>query len=347
VNRRQLAWRAGMTVLFLIIGWRIYIALGAQLRELSWEDFRHYKPAAAPLAFSVLLLVTANVLHAFLWRRISVDLGSPAPNARATLHIYFVSSLSRYVVKLGQMAGLAVLAAKFGMAAGRATAAALLGQLVFMIVGFLFVSLAAGLGEALCDGCNLPGLRTAMPSLPFDPAIIGVLLALGTVAAIWILVATAAGHRLRDWIVGRFHGRTGEKLHTAFRVIDEARPADAAVWTTGYAASWLLLAGAFAMYVRAFVPIGPGHVVWVGGVAAASYLLGYFSPTPAGLGAREGIMILLLKALMPLPAAVVIAVLSRFWFTAGEVLPLLLIPISGKPAVAPASAAAAGSGAAR
>jgi hypothetical protein len=226
------------------------------------------------------------------------------------------------------MAGLAVLAARFGMAPGKATAAALLGQLVFMITGFLLVSAA------------IPGARAALPALPVDPAVIGLLLAAATVALIWVFIGTRFGHDARNWIADRFGERTATRLRTAFAIIDQARPRHAALWTAGYAVSWIVLAVAFTLYVAAFIPIGAHLIRYVGGIAAASYLLGYFSPAPAGFGAREIIMILFLDAIMPLQAATVIAILSRLWFTAGEVLPLLLIPLSGRTATVSAPAAA-------
>jgi hypothetical protein len=48
----------------------------------------------------------------------------------------------------------------------------------------------------------------------------------------------------------------------------------------------------------------------------------------AGLGIREGVMLVLLGQVMPGPAALVISVLSRLWFTTAEVLPLALIPLT-------------------
>lgn len=319
---KRSAWRIGMVLLFVVAAWKIYTIIQPQMKNLEWHDFTMWQPSAAPLAVSVLLIVIANITHAILWRRIAIDLGSPAPNARATLHIYFVSSISRYVVKLGQMAGLAVLAGRFGMAAGRATAAALLGQLIFMSTGFLFISAV------------IPGVRRYFPRLPFDPAWIGAGLAIATVAGVWIMVGTPIGHRVRHALLRRVQGRLAERLESAFRMVDEARPRDAAIWVLGYTASWVILAVAFAVFVTAFYPPGAHEMRFVGGVAVASYLLAYFSPTPAGIGLREGIMVLLLQLTgMPIAAATVIAILSRVWFMAGELLPLLLIPFSGKSLV--------------
>jgi glycosyltransferase 2 family protein len=67
---------------------------------------------------------------------------------------------------------------------------------------------------------------------------------------------------------------------------------------------------------------------YVGGTVAAAYLVGYlFVIVPAGIGVREGAMLLLLQQAMPQAgAAIVISVLSRVWFTAAELVPLALLP---------------------
>jgi hypothetical protein len=65
---------------------------------------------------------------------------------------------------------------------------------------------------------------------------------------------------------------------------------------------------------------------------AASYLGGYLAIfAPAGAGVREGVMGLLLTQVAPPPAAIVIAVASRIWFTATELIVLLVIPFLRRP----------------
>src|SRR5690606_22669959 len=85
---------------------------------------------------------------------------------------------------------------------------------------------------------------------------------------------------------------------------------------------------AFALFAGAFHP--PSLEAWryLAGTVAASYLIGYiFFILPAGAGAREGAMFLLLQQVMPVGAAVVVIILSRVWFTAAEIAPLALLPV--------------------
>ena len=59
----------------------------------------------------------------------------------------------------------------------------------------------------------------------------------------------------------------------------------------------------------------------ISGIAALSYLFGLAVPiAPAGLGAREGLMTLLLSTMMPAPAAAVTSVLFRVVSIAAEML---------------------------
>jgi hypothetical protein len=79
---------------------------------------------AVPLAASFTLLVGVYIAHALLWRRIMSDLQIARPTVRATLRVYFLASLGRYLPgKVWQLAGLAVLAGRAGMPAGSAAAA--------------------------------------------------------------------------------------------------------------------------------------------------------------------------------------------------------------------------------
>lgn len=319
-------WRAGMFALLITAGWKIYHRVAP---DIHLDQLQSYSPAIAPLVISVLLIAIANILHAILWRRIAVDLGSPAPNARATLHIYFVSSLSKYLMPLGQVAGLAVVSARFGMAAGRAAASAAIGQLVFLTTGLLFM------------GVTMPGVGKAL-KWPIHPAVVGLIIAVAAIAGVWLVIGSGAGSRARHAILARMKGRMAERLANAFSMLDQARPRDAMMWAAGYLASWLIVGAGFALFVSAFTPIRGSQVLFACGIAAGSFVAGYISPVMAGLGVRELAMGLLLTILLNNPTlATLIAVSSRLWFMSGELLPLLLIPLSGTAHVTPAAPAPA------
>lgn len=327
--RRALV-RLGQGVLLALIAWGIYRVLAPEVGQLSREDLTRWRPAALPLVSSFVMLVLFYIGHAFIWRRIMSDLGVGRPPAGTTLRIYFLASLGRYVPgKLWALAGLAVLAGRAGLPPGAAAAAQVLGQFGFLATGMLFLGLTlpewpAALGEGAANG--------AAATLPLT---IGASMLVLAGATVWLLVATPLGHGFRERLAAALGERAGERLRGAFALADRVRPVDAALWAGAYALSWVVLGLAFAMFVAAFEPATAAHTRYVAGTVAAAYLVGYlFIVVPAGIGVREGAMVLLLAQVMPHPAgALVVSALSRVWFTVAELVPLALLPALPGPSV--------------
>jgi uncharacterized membrane protein YbhN (UPF0104 family) len=86
-----------------------------------------------------------------------------------------------------------------------------------------------------------------------------------------------------------------------------------------YTLVWIF--GSFGLFAAA-QSVYPLEVAWLpamGGIAAASYVAGLAVPfAPAGIGAREGLMTLLLSTMMPAPAAAVASVLYRLMSISAE-----------------------------
>jgi len=312
VNSKRRLWRLGQVAILVAVLFGLYRVLAPELRALSWEDLQTWKPDTGRLALSLVALLGVYLMHAFLWRRIVVDLQVGRPDARTTLRVYFVANLGRYIPgKLWQVAGLAVLASRAGIAPGGATAAALLGQFGFLATGMLFVAVVL---PDWVSGVALYGLGFVLVS---------------AAGGIWLLTATPAGHRARAWLRARLGERAGRGLGKALDLAERMRPVDAIAWGVGYGLSWVLLGVAFSLFATAFVPAAAAHSKLLAGTVAASYLAGYLVLiAPAGLGVREGAMTALLSSIpgFPLAAAVVVAILSRVWFTVGELLPLAFVP---------------------
>src|SRR5688500_2536248 len=133
MTRRRWAFFALQVVLLVLIAWFVYRRLAPELGALSRQDLTRYRPALAPLVVSTVLILSVNLLHALIWRRVTAVLGGKPVPLRAGMHAYFVSSLGRYLPgKVWQIAGLAILAQRAGISPVAATAASLLGQLAFM-----------------------------------------------------------------------------------------------------------------------------------------------------------------------------------------------------------------------
>jgi glycosyltransferase 2 family protein len=322
---RTLRIRALQVAILAAVGWGIYRLLAPDLRRLEWADVTRWRPEPLPLAASFVLLVAVYVAHALLWRRIMTDLGIGHPARSTTLRVYFLASLGRYLPgKLWQLAGLAVLSARAGLPPGRATAAAILGQFGFLTTGLLFL------------GITLPEWRVAfgMDAPATLPLALAAALLAGGGGLLWVLVATPAGHGVRERLGAAMGGRGGDGIRAAFDLADRVRPGNAAVWAAGYALSWVALGVAFTLFVGAFHPAAGAAPRFVAGTVAAAYLMGYlFVVMPAGIGVREGAMLVLLQQVAPEPgAALVVTVLSRAWFTAAELAPLAFLPWLGEGA---------------
>jgi len=86
-----------------------------------------------------------------------------------------------------------------------------------------------------------------------------------------------------------------------------------------YILSVALVGMAFFVFVSALYPVSISLLPHLTGSLAASVVLGFLVPlVPNGWGVREGILTFLLAQILPVPVSIVIAMVSRIWFTTGE-----------------------------
>lgn len=312
MTARTMAWRILQVVLLAAVAWGLYRVVAADIEGVGLAELLRWRPAAAPLAASFVLLLGVYVAHAAMWRKILADLHVAAPDARTTIRLYFLASLGRYIPgRLWQLAGMAVLANQAGIPPGRAAGALILGNVAFLTTGLLFL------------GLTLPGLVTG------GAVWIAAAVLLCAAVAVWAFMTAPAARPARAAFLGLTgSGRAAERLSAAFSLADRIRPHQALTWATAYALTWVVLAAAFTLFAAAFAPGSHAAARHLGGTVAASYLLGFVAIfAPAGLLVRELTMTALLAEVMPPPAALVVAVASRIWFTAAELLPLALVPV--------------------
>lgn len=275
---------------------------------MRWSELADYSPSVPMLTLSLVLVVCMYIMHAFLWRHLSERLGGRRLSARDTIYIYFISGLGRYLPgKLWQVAGMAVLAQRAGLPAVIATAASIVAQLAFITSGLILLAIL---------------LPTEYGLAPILSALL--LVAVGIV--LLLLGNTKSGRELRHKLLQRL----GQRIAEAGALLDRISGRQAAGWTLAYGFTWIVLGGAFALFVSAFGAAGEARVSYLMGTAAASYVIGYLVFTPAGIGGRELAMVVLLESVMRPEPALLIAAASRLWFTAGELLPLLAVPLLGR-----------------
>ena len=300
--------RVGQLLLVVAVSYGIVRALAPEVGRISLQDLQQWRPNILLALAATVMLLAVYLIHCYLWRHITYRLSGVKPGIKAALRIYFLASLGRYIPgKLWQLAGLVVLAQKAGVPPIAASAALLAAQFAFLTSGLLYLALL------------LPGWGGKAP-------IVGaaVMLAAGA-GGFFVFTATRIGHNARAWLTRRF----GERFGNALMLLDRIVWRDALTWWLAYAFSWALLGASFVVFVAAFAPVQPTQYLHVAGIVAAAYLFGYVAFFSfAGLGIREAVMLGLLNQVVPAPAALVVSVGSRLWFTAAELLPLAFIPIA-------------------
>ena len=105
----------------------------------------------------------------------------------------------------------------------------------------------------------------------------------------------------------------------------DIRAKDVIIYVLFYSASWLLFGLAFLIFVKSMAPASFHLYPTLTGAFAFSLNVGFLAVfTPGGIGVREGVLVLLLSSLFPLPVSTLISLLSRLWMTAGELLCFLV-----------------------
>jgi uncharacterized membrane protein YbhN (UPF0104 family) len=89
----------------------------------------------------------------------------------------------------------------------------------------------------------------------------------------------------------------------------------------GYVAVWLIYGGSVYLLTASVYPVSLDALPTLTGMYALAWVLGFLSfITPSGLGVREGILSYMLSFVVPVPVAMLLALLLRVWMTAGELL---------------------------
>jgi glycosyltransferase 2 family protein len=200
--------------------------------------------------------------------------------------IWFLSNLARYVPgNVWSYVGAVELARREGVA--RRTTLAVMALTQVLSVG---VAVLAGLPVLLAERARLG-----------RPALLGAL-----VVAVGAVLAALFRRQL---------------LALARRRLPDLDPADVTpsagtvvLLVVGYAVYWAVTGLAFAALVASLAPLAAGDIPLVMAAYAAAYAAGFLALlTPAGLGIREGVLVVALAPVLPAGPALVVALVSRLW----------------------------------
>jgi glycosyltransferase 2 family protein len=258
------------------------------------------------LAASVVALTAVLAWGVVVWKLVLDRFDHPPIPLRQLLRIWYLSNLARYVPgKIWQFVG----AAELARLAGLSRAVVLTSMVVH--VGFSLLSAAVVSSLVLIP----TGLPDGVP-----------VAALGALAALSLLLVHPALLNRALLILARVLKRDVLRWRGRWR--------DGILLLGLSVVSWILYGGAFWLFILAVVGVDPASVLPLAGVNALSFLAGYLVfLAPAGLGAREGVMAVLLRPFAPVAVAAVVAVLSRLWTVAAELLgaAIVLMLVGAEP----------------
>lgn len=262
-----------------------------------WEELQAYQwQVSLPLLLlSIPLLLAVFAFGVFVWGRVLARFhGGGAPLA-SLLRIWFLSGIAKYIPgKVWQFVAAAGLARRAGLAP-----VVLLSSLA-VYMGFGLVS--AGVASAV-----------TLPLGAVDPRLGVAWLAPAALLAAPLLVHPSV---------------IGFGLRLVPRVLHETVLAWRGGWLDGVwllalsLVYWALYAVPFWLFVDAVVDLPLRVLPLLAGINAISFLIGYlFFLVPAGLGVREAVITTLLAPVVGgAGAAAVIALASRLWIIAAELL---------------------------
>lgn len=273
--------------------WRSFT--NPELAQFEW----HFRPLPIGLGLSILL--TASAMTAVLWLAIYRGLGGRV-ETRDALRVFLVTNIGKYLPgKVMHAAGRVALLQERGQAASIGVtsvlvelALSLLGAALLSIISIPILLREQGLAEQLAPIGWLSYLALPVGLVGLHPRVMGLLLRIAS---------------------KRLPGRSVELCTDLppYRTI--------LLLLIGYVLTWFTMSVALFATAHTVYPLDWSWLPAVSGIAALSYLFGLAVPfAPAGLGAREGLMTLLLATMMPPPAAAVTSVLFRIVSISAEML---------------------------
>lgn len=299
-------------MLTVAVTWFIVDRVGLNLSALRGLGAAAWTPEPLLFTAATALLLAAYLVSAGLWGLIVRELGGPSIPNGVAVRLFMIANLGRYLPgKVWQIAGLAALAKGRGVPAITATGAAVLGQGIALVAAS-----AVGMGAFLTG-----------PEEYRRWGIVGSVL-VGT------LIVLVSLPRVFAWLAGLWFRLSRTEPQESLAAVHGLR------WLGLYVLNWAMYALAFWVLSRS---LGlNGGIVPVASAFAAAYVLGYAMVfAPAGLGPREGFLIMFLTPHLGATSSGVIAVVARLWTTLVELVPAAFFWIrhvsDAKPVADPAT----------
>jgi hypothetical protein len=265
---------------------------------MSWEQLRGLTiqplPALAALLFGMIALTN----NALCWRGILARLHHQL-DIKTAFRIWFFSQLVRYAPgNVWHLFGRVYLSQQVGIKP-QPTSLSLMLETLYTLTA---------------------GLIVAASSLVFWPRI-------DTIHSVILLVIPFLGvclmpqllQRPLTWLLHRFQRSTDWLVF---------QPRTMLWLIPGYGISWLYYGLGVYLLALSIHPLSLQTLPAIIGMFALGWIIGFLSfITPSGLGVREGVLSYMLSFLMPVPIAILLALLARVWLISAELICVLLIGI--------------------
>ncbi|MCH8949465.1 MAG: flippase-like domain-containing protein [Chloroflexi bacterium] len=279
---------------FSFLGW----TLVSNWNDLSSEEI-DVQPAI--LALSILPGIAAVVVMGLTWAGLVRYLEDrDTASAQSLLKIFLYSWVGRYVPgKVAYVAGRFLLGRSL-----RISSASLAGSMAYE--GVLLLVAGAALASV-----------TLVPTLAIESESVLLYLALPALAVGGVVVLHP---RVLGWVL-RFGMRVAGREAVEFKRL--LPPRQIAKVTSMYVGAFLLNGVGFYLLIISLTDYSPRYLplaVGLFGLAAVVGLVSVFAP--AGIGVREGILVVVLQTTMPVELAILVSLVARVWAT---VIDLLLI----------------------
>lgn len=276
-----------------------------------------------PLKIAVLPLLLASVVWAIafgglviLWER-SLRWWGAQMRGAAALRVFFLANLARYVPGgVWQFAGLAAMSAAQGVPPVAATAAVLFQQAALLATG---TALALALSPIALES-YLGRWGVALPSLPVRLTLAAAIVValVGLIPPLLPPLRRQVERRIRD-----------------VRAIPHVGAAPLAAYLAVTFCGWIGYGISFALFTRSVLGGDALAPVTAASIYVAAYVAGIIVIVlPGGIGVREGVLVAALTPLIGVDRAIFLAITSRLWLVALEVLGALAF--LGVPARVPA-----------
>ncbi len=291
-------WLVVALVLFFLA--RALVLRWNEVKALEWQVNLPFLAASYVLLGMVWLAAVAN------WRWLMGRMGASL-GLGAAWRIWFLSNIVRYIPgNVWQYLGVVYLCRQQGIAAATTLASIVLYQVVTVASG---LALAGGIFLVAGQmGLASGSLDAKAFVLPWEFPAWG--LAGATILAVVVCYPPLTNWALRQLF--RLLGR--EPVQIPLQAGDVMR------FFFQRLTIWILEGLAFAILVHSIYPGDPIDIPIIGASFVISWVIGFVSLlTPSGLGVREAVQAGLLGLILPWPAAVALAILSRLWLILGEV----------------------------